>query len=331
MNGNRTIFFTAALCTAALGRAWAQAPQFATLDIAWENGVTYGDDVGDPSRFATSTNAPVPGNVKNFVSFVVIGDIVSVNGKPAKGSFVDGGRGIFLLRNPMPGQAISDLVLRGGMVDIYLEILQSDGTPVGSIMTFGFTGGGPPSGAPGQCCNLTVTGGTGAFQGTRGTLTGDLSMGFRLTSMAEDPANRRINGGTRGHFFAFLIPMAWPDIVTTASGPAVFHADFSPVTSAKPARSGEVLIVTATGLGPTRPGLTPGTPFPDSPLQEVNSPLEVTVNGKPADVLNKIGWPGTNSTYRVDIRVPDGTVPGMASLQLTAAFIQGQPVSIPIQ
>lgn len=331
MTTKRKAYITAALCAAGFGRAWAQAPQVATLDIAWENGVTYGDDVGDPSRFATSPNPPVLGNPKNFVSFVVIGDIVSINGKPAKGSFVDGGRGIFLLRNPMPGQSISDLAVRGGMVDIYLEILQNDGTPVGSIMTFGFTGGGPPPGAPGQCCNLTVTGGTGAFLGVRGALTGDLSMGFRLTSMQEDPANRRINGGTRGHFFAYLIPMAWPEIATTASGPAVFHADFSKVTSAKPARSGETLIVTATGLGPTAPGITPGTAFPDSPLQVVNSPLEVTINRKPADVFNKFGWPGTSDRYRVDIRVPDGTAPGMAALQVTAAFISGREVMIPVQ
>jgi uncharacterized protein (TIGR03437 family) len=156
-------------------------------------------------------------------------------------------------------------------------------------------------------------------------------MGLRVTSMAEDPANRRINGGTRGHFFAYLIPMSWPEIVTSASGPAVFHADFSPVTSAKPARAGEVLIVTAAGLGPTSPGLTPGVPFPDTPLQQVNSPLEVTVNGNTAEVMNKIGWPGTTDRYRLDIRVPDGTAPGTATLQVTAAFIQGQPVNIPIQ
>ncbi len=119
--------------------------------------------------------------------------------------------------------------------------------------------------------------------------------------------------------------------MTSASGPAVFHADFSPVTPAKPARAGESLILTVTGLGPTRPGLTPGTSFPDSPAQEVNSPLEVTVNGKPADVMNKFGWPGTTDTYRVDMRVPDGTTPGMAALQVTAAFIPGREVRLPVQ
>lgn len=149
--------------------------------------------------------------------------------------------------------------------------------------------------------------------------------------MAEDPANRRTYGGGRGHYIISLIPLSWPEIVATASGPAVFHSDFSLVSSAKPARAGETLIVTATGLGPTVPGLTPGTPFPDNPVQQVNSPLEVTVNGKPADVLTKFGWPGTTDKYRVDIRVPDGTAAGIAALQLTAAFITGTAVSIPVQ
>ena len=102
-------------------------------------------------------------------------------------------------------------------------------------------------------------------------------------------------------------------------------------TLAKPARAGESLILTITGLGPTRPGLTPGRPFPDTPTQEVNSPLEVTVNGKPADVMNKFGWPGTTDTYRVDIRVPDGTASGTATLQITAAFIAGREMKIPVQ
>jgi hypothetical protein len=319
----------AVFCSAA-GQAWAQAPRLATLDIDWENAVVYIDDVADPSRFVSSPT-PVTPTLRNFMTFLAIGDIVSVNGRPAKGSFVDRGRVVQLIRTPAPGQAISDLALRGGMVEIHLEILHSDGTPVGTIMTSGFTGGGPLPGSPGPCCNLTVTGGTGAFLGVRGTLGGNLSPGFRPTSMVEDPANRRINGGNRGRWSAYLIPMTWPEIVTTASGPAVFHADFSPVAPAKPARAGETLIVTATGLGPTRPGVNPGSVFTNDPLQEVNSPVEVTVNGNAAQVVNKIGWPGTADTYRLDIRVPDGTVSGMAALQLTVAFIPAREVRIPVQ
>jgi uncharacterized protein (TIGR03437 family) len=105
------------------------------------------------------------------------------------------------------------------------------------------------------------------------------------------------------------------------------------VTAAKPARAGEVLIVGARNLGPTRPDLLPpGTrPFKADPIEAVNSPVEVTVNGKEAEVTNKVGWPGTYDLYRVDFRVPSGLPPGMATIQLTAAWIPGTPVEIPVQ
>jgi len=323
-------YLSAAIFAGLAGQAAAQAPRVVTLDIEWENAVVYIDDLADPSRLVTSPT-PVTPNTRNFMTFTAIGDIISVNGKAAKGAWVNNGRAVQLVRTPAPGQSIGDLALRGGIVDIRFEILDSDGTPVGTIMTSGFTGGSSPPGLTGFCCNLAVTGGTGAFQGARGTAVGINTLAFRATSMAEDPANRRINGGMSGHFYAYLIPMAWPEIVTTASGPSVFHADFAPVTAAKPARSGETLIVMATGLGPTRPGLNPEAPFPDNPLQEVNSPVEVTIGGKAAGLLNKVGWPRMRDTYRLDIRVPDDTAPGMAALQVTAAFIAGPEVRIPVQ
>jgi uncharacterized protein (TIGR03437 family) len=111
----------------------------------------------------------------------------------------------------------------------------------------------------------------------------------------------------------------------------VFHADFSFVTAAKPAKAGEVLIVQATGLGPTVPGVIPGQPFPTDAPPTVNSPLDVTVNGQPAEVINKIGWPGLVDTYRVDFRVPESATAGQVLLQLTSAWIAGPTVFIPVQ
>ena len=93
----------------------------------------------------------------------------------------------------------------------------------------------------------------------------------------------------------------------------------------------EVVIVRATGLGPTVPGVDPGQPFPLEATQLVNSPVSVTVNGKPAEVINAIGWPGQVNTYRVDLRVPDAIGSGTAAIQLTAAWIAGPSVNIPTQ
>jgi uncharacterized protein (TIGR03437 family) len=217
------------------------------------------------------------------------------------------------------------------------EILKSDGTPIGTIIAIGLAGG---DAAPGSSSSVTgnnfvITGGTGAFLGVRG------QMGVaanppgvavqRAASMTEDPANRRLNGGGTQRWVVHLIPMSAPQIVTTASGPSVFHSDLSPVIAAKPAKAGEVLIVAATGLGPTVPGVDPGQPFPTDSLFQVNSPVDVTVNGRPAEVISNIGWPGLVDTYRIDFRVPDGTTAGMASIQITAAWIAGTAVGIAVQ
>jgi uncharacterized protein (TIGR03437 family) len=149
--------------------------------------------------------------------------------------------------------------------------------------------------------------------------------------MTEDPFYRRIHGGNKKRFVLHVIPMYAPEIVMTPAGAAVFHADFSPVTAARPARAGEVLIAQATGLGPTVPGVDPGAPFPADALQPANSPVAVSVNGKQVDVINAIGWPSLVDKYRVDFRVPDGTAAGMAGIQLSAAWITGPGVSIATQ
>ena len=87
-----------------------------------------------------------------------------------------------------------------------------------------------------------------------------------------------------------LTPMSRPEIQVTATGPAVIHSsDFSVVTAAKPAKVGEILSLFATGLGPVRGNVDPGKPFPTSPPPLVNSPVEVFVNGVPAEVLAAVG------------------------------------------
>ena len=142
--------------------------------------------------------------------------------------------------------------------------------------------------------------------------------------MTEDPANRRIHGGGRRHFILHVIPNSRPEVVITATGPAVPHAsNFSLVTAASPARPGEILALFVTGLGPTQPGVDPGKPFPASPLARVNSPVEVTVNGTPAEVLDAVGFPGVVDGYQVNFRLPSGITPGQASIQVSVAWIAG--------
>jgi uncharacterized protein (TIGR03437 family) len=149
--------------------------------------------------------------------------------------------------------------------------------------------------------------------------------------MAEDPANRRLNGGNPSSYILHIIPLTVPEIVTTANGPAITHSsDFSLVTASKPAAAGELLSLFATGLGPLR-GVVTGQPFPSNPPAAVNSPVQVIVNGKAAEVIGAVGYPGSVDGYQVNFRVPPDTSKGTGSIQVTAAWISSSPVNIAVQ
>jgi uncharacterized protein (TIGR03437 family) len=150
--------------------------------------------------------------------------------------------------------------------------------------------------------------------------------------MTEDPSMRRVlGGGTLIH--TFYIAPSYPPAFDAATGtPAVFHADFSPVTAASPAHAGEVLIARGMNLGFTTPAVTPGVAFVNSaPWNQVNAPVEVIVGGQAQDAINKLGWPGQTDLFRDDLRVPPATPSGMTTLQLRVSGIAGPAVQIPVQ
>ena len=142
---------------------------------------------------------------------------------------------------------------------------------------------------------------------------------------------RRSNGGGRGTYVIQLIPMFRPEVLMGATGPVIIHSDYSAITSDKPARPGEVLILYAKGLGPTIPSVNPGDSYPGAPFAIVTSPVEVLVNGKPSPAINQIGLPGSSDTYHVAFRVPDDTTAGGANVQISAAWVKGAAVPIPVR
>jgi uncharacterized protein (TIGR03437 family) len=323
------VLFLAATANVAQGQAIA--PTILRIDV--ENFVQYIEDTSDLSMFATNQGITTPNPPRNFHSFVALADIVAVNGQPAKGTVLFDIRIVSLSPSSFPGVAVAD-TQRAGIRNSTFEILTSEGTPIGTIMATGLFAGVAPPGAPLDALvgNDAIVGGTGAFLGARG-YAGQAAQTVppRRASITEDPANRRRHGGGKTRYVLQVIPLARPEILTTSSGPTIFHSDFSPVSAGKPAHAGEVLILVATGLGPTRPGVDPGKPFPSDPLPAVNSPLEVTVNGRPAEILLSIGRPGTTDRYRVDFRVPEGTTAGLGTVQLSTAWIAGPEATIAIQ
>lgn len=328
------------LCAAACSQpaaAQVAAPSILQIDVA--NNVLYDEDTSDISKFATAPNiTPVAEHgANNFNRAIGVADIVAVNGQPVKGTLIRSAFNAFLSPAPIPGQAIADTV-RTAVAVFTFEILKSDGTPIGTMVISGLAAGAAPPGAPSSVTgnNFVITGGTGAFLGVRGQMgvaanpPGVASQ--RHASITEDPANRRLNGGGTQRWIAHLIPMSAPQIAITPGGPAVTHSsDFSLISTSKPAVAGEILSLFVTGLGPTVPAVDPGQPFPSSPLAKVNSPVEVMVNGKAAEVLGAAGYPGTVDGYQVNFRVPPDAAKGVATIQVGAAWITGTAVQIAVQ
>jgi uncharacterized protein (TIGR03437 family) len=211
------------------------------------------------------------------------------------------------------------------------EIITLDGTPVGSIMAAGLAGGPAPPGGPllSNQGNNTIIGGTGAFVGLRGQVgqVAPAAAANRAASMAEDPLNRQTNGAAgKLRFVLHLLPDSRPQIA------AVAHSkDYAVVAAANPAAASEILSLFVKGLGPTAPGVDPGQPFPPSPAYAVTSPVEVLVNGKPAEVLGAVGFPGSVDGYQVNFRVPPDVAKGAATVQVSAAWIASSPTTVPVQ
>ena len=131
-----------------------------------------------------------------------------------------------------------------------------------------------------------------------------------------------------GFYHGFLLTGVLPEclsfaprIALTQGSVAVTHSStFRLVNAASPAAPGEILSLFATGLGPTRPSVVPGQPFPPSSINTVASELEVRVNGKPAEVLAAVGLPGTVGGYQVNLRVPADAPKGSLTLQLSVGM-----------
>jgi len=325
--------FVCALVLAAAAVA-QEAPAILKVDVEYLT--QYWTDWTGPETLARTPGPLVlPGPALNFNHGVQIGDIVAVNGIPARGLLFIQQQQILLSPTPAAGQAISDLD-RGVFRLWTFEILKSEGSPIGSLFAQGLGGGPPPPGSPANATqgNIGITGGTGAFFGVRGgSVSGTpAAVPARNTSYREDPSLRRVHGGGRTSFIVQLLPAYRPEVLIGADGPVVFHEDYSPVTSSKPARAGEILIVYAKGLGFTRPAVNPGDAFPDGPaFAVVNSPIDVLVNGSSSPALNQLGVPGTTDTYRVDFRVPAGAAAGVMNVQLSAAWVRGAAVRVPVQ
>ena len=124
----------------------AKTPPTKQIDV--NNYVLYNYDTFDTTQFNTN---PSPTNVpmKTYNYHISIGDIVAVDGKPAKGTLLCTHTMFVLSPTATVGsmKAIAD-TSRAMIDDCSLEILTDGGVAVGTIFIHGLFGGAPPPGAP---------------------------------------------------------------------------------------------------------------------------------------------------------------------------------------
>ena len=169
----KTFLITVACAVGSEGLAQVTSPT--TLEVDVVNIVSYASDAFDASKFATDPNLTTAAPVRNFRIVMAVGDIVAVNGKPAKGSLIARQQAVILSPTPSPGQGVADIV-RTAVTEFLFEIQQADGSPVGNVHTLTLSGGAAPLGLSGGAAllgtpleaNHVVAGGTGAFVGVRG-------------------------------------------------------------------------------------------------------------------------------------------------------------------
>lgn len=311
----------------------ADAQQLGTptiLVIDERDGVNYNEDTADVTKFATSSAIVPVSSMPSWTNGTGFLDIYSINGQPVKGlhsyRFTKFGLSTATLT---AGVAISD-VARLSLINHVWEIQDANGVAMGTIMGQGFANGPAPPGSPAAqlSSNISIVGGTGAYVGVRGTIggtalpTGLPAVAQRQASVVEDPAYRRVNGGGLARWVMTIYPGNAPSVVSMS------HADNSLVSDSRPAVAGELVTLVASGLGPTRPTPEAGQRFSTSPQAPVNAPVAVLVNGRSATVTQAIGYPGTVNQYLLYFNVPAG-VTGLASIQLTTAFLAGPGVVHP--
>jgi hypothetical protein len=295
-------------------------PVVLTIDLT--DTTTYRGDTSDFTRLGTLPG-PTTAVTRPFQQGVNVGDIRAVNGQPVKGlwlrTFNPAGQ---MLPTPASGQFVADVTASAASM-CFFNIFLEDGTWVGSLYDIAHN---PPA------TSHSIVGGGGTFLGVVGEHQMQDSSAARIASEAEDPSMRRVLGGGKSQARFVLYPRTRPAIQITSDGPAISHADYSPVTASNPARPGEILILAATGLGRVKPNLDPpgSIEFSGSPYQEVNSPVSVVFNGTELLVKNKFGWPGQKNVYWIDFQVPSDTPSGKATLHLITAWIPGPSVSIPV-
>lgn len=106
---------------------------------------------------------------------------------------------------------------------------------------------------------------------------------------------------------------------------------FQLIGSANPARRGRAIQIYCNGLGPVENVPATGEASPVSPLATSRAPAEVTIGGRPAQVLFSGLTPQAIGLYQLNVVVPADVPAGIQPVTITVNGIVSKATAIPVQ
>ena len=144
-----------------------------------------------------------------------------------------------------------------------------------------------------------------------------------------------INNGKASNIVTLYLRDCSPGVFAipaTGSGAgAILHANYQLVTSANPAKQGEVILIYLTGLGLVKPSVPDGAAGPVSPLSYTISDV-TTFFGGDAGVTQYQGLaPGLAGLYQLNVQIPkDAPIGGQIQLDVKGNLCESAQIRIPI-
>jgi uncharacterized protein (TIGR03437 family) len=133
-----------------------------------------------------------------------------------------------------------------------------------------------------------------------------------------------------------VVASAQPGIYTqdqsgTGAGVIVDNNTNTLITTANPAKAGDIAVIYCNGLGAVNPPVPTGTPAPSTePLARTVNPVTVTIGGINAPVQFAGLAPGFPDLYQINAQIPLGAS-GQLPVVLTVAGQTSPPVTIAIK
>jgi uncharacterized protein (TIGR03437 family) len=130
---------------------------------------------------------------------------------------------------------------------------------------------------------------------------------------------------------SFAVARAAPYVRQSDAGDAVaVNQDNTPNSAASPAKTGSVLSVTLTGIGPVDNAVPTGTPAPTATLSKPTLAASATIGGWEAPIQFVGLTPGTVGWAQANLVVP-GLSPGAYSVVITIGGVASNSPTLYVQ